>query len=251
MEPSLTPDSGTQHRAPPPYRPMSGMAIFAFVLSLIGILAGLFFWWVPLIPLALGIIVLTTVSSDTHRGRGFAMFAIGIAVITGIFFYTSQAAVRGVAVEVSGSILTALSSEATDAEKDAVLKGWILPETLEKKPELLGEIRARFARVVAEYGKYQHPPEVGSLFSGWVMMIVPPEGTKGTEIGRLEGEKAPFPEPGQCIWVRARFEKATLDVAFEWFDGKFSAGPDLPSDLEPGDELPIISNVRFFKADAP
>jgi hypothetical protein len=79
---------------------MSGMAIAGFVLSLIGLFPGFWFWWIQ-IPAYLGtifsIVGLNATKGARRRGRGLAIagLVIGIigilaAALFTIYVYTSE-----------------------------------------------------------------------------------------------------------------------------------------------------------------
>lgn len=224
---------------------MSGLAVFAFVFSLIAILASVAAWWVPIFPIALAILALVKAPADRRRGRALAVWAIVIALCTGSCAYVMHSGVRTLALTVSGSVLSALASDASDAEKDEVLAPWMHAPTLET--DLRARIRARYTRVQDTYGKYIHPPVVGGFFSGLPDLMVPPEDIE--EIGRTDQE--PPPKPMQCFWVRANFEKGQVVVSLELVGGEVSDLKSIQDELKTGAPAPLVSDVRFYKMKGP
>lgn len=245
ISPDLTPDP-TQDRAPPTqWRPMSGMAVFAFVFSLVGILVSAALWWIEIVPIALAVACLTMVSPEKRRGRALAVWAILIGLCVGSCMFVVHSGMRQFVVDVSGAVLSALASDATDAEKDDVLAGWMHPPALED--DTRARIRARFAAVTARLGTYEHPPEAGSFLGGMAPIVIPPQ--DAVEI-RAEGE--PDEALGQCFWARAVFRgddgPTDVHVALELLGGTLSTknlgGVD--KDHEAGTPIPVVSDVRFF-----
>ena len=217
------------------------MAVFAFVFSLIGILASVAAWWIEIFPVALAVLALVVVSADKRRGRALAVWAIVIGLCAGSCAYVLHTGARQLASTLVGSVLSALASDATDEAKDDAIAPWMHPPTLET--DIRQKIRERYARVTQEYGAYVHPPDVGGFFASMAPLIIPPEGIE--EIGRSDTQK--LPAPGSCFWVRTNFEKGVVVVSIELRGGKMDDISGMQGELEPGAPAPLVSDVRFFR----
>ena len=243
MAPQLTPPR-EQDRAPEAaWRPLSGMAVAAFVLSLLCILASALVWWAEALPILLGVLTLVLVSADRRRGRALAVWAIIIGVLVASCSFVAQSDFRKSAERTASSILSALASDATDEEKDAALAPWLHAPVL--KTDVRQKIRERFAKVEAAYGAYLPPPSVGSIFSGAAGIFAP-----RSNVEEVFGEPG-VAKPMQAMWVTVNFERGPLYMALTLLGGSMSDLKSIQGKLEPGAPMPVVSNVRFFKKKGP
>jgi hypothetical protein len=236
------------HPAPPStWKPLSGLAVTAFVLSLLLILIALpGLWIVQLVPLLLGVFTLMTVKPGQKRGRILAVWAIIISLAMGSCAFTMHQGMRGVLSGTTESILSVLSSKAADAEKTKSLRTWAWPKALEKDNTLPAKWMERYAGVVAKYGAWEETFELPSILYGSTPLLMAPEGM--IEIGS-EDAKPPNWTMGSAIWTPAVFEKGLVYVAVVLQGGDQKAVEALGT-LRPGEETAVVGDLRFFRAKA-
>ncbi|MDJ0521136.1 MAG: DUF4190 domain-containing protein [Planctomycetota bacterium] len=238
-----------QHPAPKSeWKPLSGLAVTAFVLSLVLILIALpGLWIVQLVPLLLGIATLVMVKPGQRRGRILAVWAIVISLAIGSCSFTMHQGMRGVLSGTNESILSVLSSKISDEEKAKSLRSWVWPKALEQDEKLPATWMQRYAGVVAEFGPWRESFELPSIVYGSTPLLIAPEGL--VEIGS-DGEKPPSWTMGSTIWTPAVFEKGIVHVAIVLQEGD-QKGVEALGTLRPGEETAVVGDVRFFRAKAP
>ncbi len=243
-EPAATPE----HPAPPStWKPLSGWALTAFVLSLVLIVVALYgYWIVEALPLAIGIITLKKVKRGEKRGRLFALWAIIIAFGVGSCSYMIHSGSRGIFSKTAESLMSVLSSQSPTEQKAESLRAWAWPKALEKDPKLPTTWMDRYAGVVAKYGPWLERFDLPSLWSGMRSMLMTPADV--VEIGS-DDVKPPAWPPWAAFWVKAPFEKGMVYVAVVFQDGGQDAGMAL-KELKPKEESAIIGDVRFYRAKA-
>jgi hypothetical protein len=226
---------------------MSGWAVLAFVLSLVGFVVGLFWTWWPLaIPLAIGVGVLVLVPAGTRRGRVLAGWAIGLSLLAGSCSYTIHSMARTMLHDMANDVMSALSSKDGDAKsRDDALKRWVLKEAVEAGA--LARIRERFAKVEAEMGPYANEPiPKASVFSGTVAYMMAPANVEEIDPPRRE-DAGLVARPDAAFWFEVRFEKGVVYAAFELAS---AFKPDMKGGRTPGEGMPLLQDVRFFRPKA-
>jgi hypothetical protein len=241
--PSMPPP---MHPAPPTaWKPLSGLAVTAFVLSLLLILVALpGLWIVQAVPFLLGIYTLWTVKVGQRRGRILAVWAIVISLAIGSCSLTMHQGMRGMLSGTTESILSVLSSKSSTEEKTKSLRAWAWPKALEKDEALPQTWMQRYADVVAKYGAWKESFDLPSIFLGSTPLLMPAEGL--VEVGS-EDVKPPGWTTGSTIWTAAVFEKGLVYVAVVLQAGDQKAVEALGS-LRPGEETAVVGDVRFFRA---
>jgi hypothetical protein len=198
------PRSAPAHRAPPEgWRPLSGLAVTVFVVSLFAVLLSIGgILAVTAFLLIVQAVVLGTVRWSERRGRGLVIAAMVVTLGAGAYGYFASVAVRDAVQDRAAELLAALrGGDARDVESrldaDARAKG--AAET----------IRARYEEVVRAVGPYRGPVEAGGLWFGGGGVFAEPH--HGDEIpAPAEGAKGP---PDGTVWVVATFEKGPVHVA--------------------------------------
>lgn len=241
------PSNAPYHPAPPPegWQPLSGLAVTAFVLSLVFILlAVLGFWIAQMLPLALGIFTLASVRAGQRRGRVLAVWGIVIALGAGSCSYAMHAKVREMFGGMAESVLAALSSNGTDAEIEDALDDWFRPADLTADPELIARIRGRYRELVGAVGPYRNEIELGTAYLGSLPIFWPPKDVE--EVGTAG--KGAVNLPGAAVWVDARFAHESVHVAIVLLD-KAQQDLEALAALGPGaGAAPLVADVRFFRA---
>jgi hypothetical protein len=220
------------------WRPLSGIAITAFILSLAGILFAFALWWVEAFPLLLGISAYRFTGLGRKRGRGFATAAIVISIATAGSAYAFQSAFRGHVRTVAEGVLASLS-----AHDDKALDAWLDADAAEKGA---GErLRRRFEAVVAGSGRYLGPVELGSVWTGISPLLEPP--SSADEILEPAAKDRNAPYALGTIWVRAKFERETLLVGFVPRGGGQQGLTAAAEALAQRGVTRVVSDVRFFR----
>ena len=217
------------------------------MLSLLLILIALpGLWIVQLVPLLLAVFTLMTVKPGKKRGRILAVWAIVISLAIGSCSFTMHQGMRGVLSGTTESILSVLSSKIADDEKTKSLRAWAWPKALEKDEALTTKWMERYAGVVAKFGAWTEAFELPSILYGSTPLLMAPEGL--VEIGS-EDAKPPSWTMGSAIWTPAVFENGIVHVVLVLGEGD-QKGVESLGELRPGEESPVIGDIRFFRAKA-
>ena len=244
MDVAEPPRTAPVHRAPPAgWKPLSGLAVtvfvvtlFAALLSLNGVLA------VTAFLLIVQAVVLGTVRWSERRGRGLVLAAMVVTLATGAFGYVNARQMRGFVEDRAAEVLAALrGGDARDVENrlDAGARAKGAGET----------IRARYAEVVRALGPYRGPVEAGGLWFGGSAAFVAP----------AHGEEIPAPAPGTkdppdgTVWVLATFERGPVHVALgprgaEGSTGFLDLARSMQGVLEAKPGTGPWTDVRFYRA---
>lgn len=227
---------------------MSGLAISAFVLSLVCIFLALGGLWITqLVPAALGFITLATVKAGERRGRVLALWAIVIAIGAGSCSYLGHSAMRESIGKMGESVLAAFSAKGASAEdSDTALKLWIDKPVLEKDAAFVATLRQRFERVEEEFGRYKDAVDLGTPYLGVLPLFVPPQNL--AEVGT--GELPPGWGQGAAVWMRAVFEKGSVVMAIALKGGDQAGSQAALTELLAGGAAPIVQDIRFFRPKA-
>ena len=239
--------SPVQHQAPEGWKPISGLALLAFISSLVLFAVAIFGVWIVLVvPLVLALLALKRFDPARQRGRSMAIWALVISVGGGGFAYAIHQSGRVLFSGIGESFLSALSAESEPEKRDAALRPWTSGPALEKDPALLETWRARFDQVTSEMGPWSGEMAMPSILKGVLPLFSPPE--KVVEVG--SGEKAPPWVMGSVFWVPARFEKGIVYLALVVHEGDAEAVQAVQKELKGTDPVPIFGDLRFFR-DAP
>jgi hypothetical protein len=232
------------HDAPPMRVPMSGLAITAFILSLVFVcfsLAGL--WWLNGVALLLAVFAWPAISAGRRRGGGFAIAASCIAVLCGL---GSLLVWRGIAdgmEQMSSGLMSTLEKDDHDSREK--LKGWVAPG--EDPEAAITRWKAKIEHIHAEVGAYGDRTIVRSGMWGFGPLftaLAPPN-----DVEELDGGGTPTPIFGQALWFQASFAKGILWVAIE-FDQAHKSGEtsaEVKMRAEKG-QYPMVKNLRFFRS---
>jgi hypothetical protein len=192
------------HDAPPPYRPLSALAVTALVLAVFGALLAIGgTWWIVVPGLVLGALGWSALAHGRKRGRGLALAAAILSILAGVGSFVAHRLT-------SEGLETALEPfvEALVRDDRATLSRW-LPETLPRE-EILARWRERMAGARERAGGYAGRIEVGDVWWGAFVTTFAPPRDLGAELG--PGGEDP-PGLGQAFWLRAHFERAPVWVA--------------------------------------
>jgi len=234
--------------APPAWIPLSGLAITSFVLSLVFfVIAFLGLWAIEIIPLALAVYTLLTVKAGKRRGRMLAIWAVVISLSAGSCTFVIHQSARSVFGGITESLLSALSSKESAENQAEALKPWAWSEALGKNPDLVMAWRERYAQAEQAYGPWTGELELPSILLGGAVLFVPPEDI--TEIGT--GKESPREwVRGAVVWTPAAFERGLVHVAVVFQDGGANALRGVQEQLQPGQQVPIVGDLRFFEVKA-
>ena len=236
-----------QHHAPEGWKPLSGLALIAFVGSLVLSVVAMFGPWIVLaLPLVLGVVALLRFDPAKQRGRALAVWAIVVAIGAGGFTYAIHQSGRVLFSRIGESFLSALSSESAPEKRDEALRAWTSSEAIEKDPKLFETWRARYATTVETMGDWTGELRMPSMLKGIMPIFTAPEGVK--EIGT--NELPPTWAPGSVFWVPAVFEKGTVFLALVVGEGDAAAVKKVQDELKGTDPVPLFGDLRFFR-DAP
>jgi hypothetical protein len=231
-------DATMEHPGPPMRVPMSGLAITAFVLSLvIGLFSMSGVWIANVIPLLFVVFAWPGVSSGRRRGMGFAIAALVISLLAGLGSYLIGRAIIGVFEDSLGRFVAAV-----DKGDEAEARQWIVSG--EDADTALAHWKDRVEKVHEKFGKYEGHVTVGSGLLGpylgpLISMMMPPKDVK--EIGT--GDPPPALGPGTAwFWTQAAYEKGKVWVAIEIAQGDQESMKEAGSKVR----MKMFRDVRFF-----
>ncbi len=221
---------------PRPPAGISGLAITAFVLSLVlGLVSLIGVWWINGLALLFAVFAWPGISSGRRRGAGFAIAASVISVVAAIGVFLMWRSVAGVMEKSFDRYMQAL--EKGDAEE---LAKWI-PEG-EDAAAAVPRWKERMVKVHEAMGKYAGATQIRmGLWGPAVAMFLPPEGVVAIDDG---GPKPTIGTGVVSFWFEASFEKGTVWVAIGIPEGRRSAIKEQSA----GHRMAIVRDVRFFRA---
>jgi hypothetical protein len=191
------------YRAPPPYRPLSALAVTAIVVTVFGgILAFSGLWWIAGLGLILGAIGWSRLADGRKRGRGLALAAAVLSLLAGAGAFTLH---RVTATELERAFDPFVRALATDDREE--LARWV--DTPEGAEARLSTWRARMETAKSEAGAYAGRLEIGSVWLGAIVPFLVPRGVEEVE---PRGEST-LENPAQAFWIRAHFERGPIWLA--------------------------------------
>ena len=101
----------------------------------------------------------------------------------------------------------------------------------------------RYRAVEAEFGPYRDRIDLGSSLLGVLPLFQAPDNVK--EIGTAD--KPPKWQMGQAVWMRAEFERGTVHMAVRLGVEEAEDRREI-MEAEEGEPVPIVSDLRFFRA---
>ena len=214
---------------------MSGLAITAFVLSLVlGLLSLVGIWWVNGIPLLFAVFAWPGISSGRRRGAGFAIAASVLSVVGAVGVFLMYRGVASVLEQSFHKYMTAL--ENGDAEE---LAKW-MPEG-EDATAAVPRWKDRMDKVHDAGGKSAGPTtgRAGG-FGPAGSLGVAPEGVVAIDDS---GPKPTLAAGEAYFWFEASFERGDVWVAIGIPGGRRSGFT--------GQQLGAVRDVRFFRKGAP
>jgi hypothetical protein len=235
------------HPGPPEgWRPLSGLALSAFVASLVLALVTPVLVLVQAIPLFLGLLALLTVDPERRRGRPLAAWAMGIAIVVGGVCYVTARELHGRSQRLARQLVGALADR--EGDLGSQLEGWFTLPALEGGvPE---RVRERYARLEEELGRFRGELETGSVWFGFSSLLQRPEGLE--EVGKRPDDRD-LPVVGS-LWVEAVFERGRASVAIVLAPDELARTARVLGDLTATDRpARIVQDLRFLRrpVDAP
>ena len=248
MDETPSPESSAPHHpAPAGWRPLSGLALTAFILSLVLVLPALGgYWWLQAVPALLGIGVFLWVKPQKRRGRLFGMFAALIALAVGFLGFQMHQVMRTSSATMADSVLTALDAQVSDEERDKALTPWLDEKV--REGDRLSQIKARYAVVQGAVGRYTGEIDTGSIFATAFQFLHadgPSPGRDMEELGNPEGQVT-LPLEG-TLWLPARFEGGTVHIAITLGEGGLEAFQQALAKWQGRSPAAVIGDVRFFR----
>jgi hypothetical protein len=221
---------------------MSGVAITAFVLSLVAIVpSSIGLWIASAVPLGLGLVGMFTIDPARRRGRGLAIAAVAISLPLGALMYHSHAEARAAVRDMGAYVLAALRGG-----DEGKLEPWL--EEAARGEGVAPRIRERYRAVEAAFGPYGGTVSAGNPWLGAAPLLTPPSPLTevGSTGGKTDGSDLPL---GSVVWVRADFEKGLVHVAFllKSSGGAAGAAASLTS-LQEKRPAAVVRDVRFFRS---
>jgi hypothetical protein len=218
---------------------MSGLAITAFVLSLLAQCGSIFgIWWMNLLPLLLAVLAWPAIGGGRRRGGGFAIAASVLAVLGAAGSFLLAKNVRDACEETATNVLTALQDD--DRKK---LRAWVQPG--EDADAAVARWKERFDKAQEVAGPFSKRTIFPSgLWGPMIGMAIPPGGLE--EIGGEQGSA--LPPPGGTIWFDAVFEKETLKVGatFAMGDERDKAAKEEMKERAKDGKVLLFRELRFF-----
>lgn len=200
--PEVPPPDGAA--APPAWKPLSVLCVVSLVLALLGVLPALLgLWWSQGVALIAAVLGFATTRPVSRRGKGLAIAAGVIAVVTGAGSFMLHRRWEMEIEEHLDGLVNALDRgdrakaatwTADPATADASVARWV----------------ERTAAVQATLGRYKGRLVVGNVFWGFAAAVVRPP-----DLTEVEPRGAGDLGQGQALWARAEFERGTAWFAFE------------------------------------
>ena len=227
---------------------MSRLAMTAFVLAFLlgGVALFVGFWWLGLVPALVALKFLLRPDAAEYRGRAFAIFAIigGILASTLGWVVLSGSISRN--EELAEDTLRAVARPArpsASGDADAFASWWLRPDAT--RAGVADEIRARYAETVERFGAFTGELDAGSLLGPHPYIVVP-DVSATDEIGRSDAE----PPRGmlEAAWVRARFERGEVLIAFVTDDDpqSYEGMREGAQRMAEGERPRFLYDIRFY-----
>jgi hypothetical protein len=187
-----------EHHAPPPYRPLSVLAVTALVAAFLpGLLALSGLWWLAAPGLILGALAWSLLADGRKRGRGLALVATILSLAIGVWSFVGNRVAADALERGLDPFVRALAAPDPDEKERAETARWVGPNGGADAPSVW---RRRLA--AAGVGSKLDRLEVGSVWLGTLATIIAvPRGVAEVE----PPPKADPIAPGDAVWVRAHF----------------------------------------------
>ncbi len=240
-----------QDGGPPPYRPLSGGAVTALVLSLLmAIPAFIGLWWLMALPLLVALLSWAGVSSGRRRGKALLYIALILAVGIGATAWWMQGALAKQIDQGVAPFFVAL-----DKDDRPTLDKWAL-ESMDR-PAAYDLWKSRLEAARKEAGPWSGHLRLDRGWTGVMMrLLVPPRGAtevepvgaKSIDIGKALWFCAPHSR--EDVWLALELgEPGTFDDAHKEFWSRVigsSAGVGGPKDGLGGGQR-LVRDVRVFR----
>ncbi len=246
-QPQTSPVAPPPQGPPPGWRPLSGLALTAFIVSLLLGMAAFVSgaWWLAVVAALLSLAGFLRAVPARFRGRGFAITGLVISITFGFVAYQTQASFRGTAVRLASSVMRVLDADIAEDVRAERLRDWLHPAATEAGE--IDKLRTRWADLVAKMGPYKQGVVAGSTFGGHMGVWVGPQ---DPALVQSDDPSRGLPDAGtsvgKMVWARAAFEKGTVHVALH-FEGKPGEGLEA---VGAGGTTPVLSTVLFYVPDS-
>ena len=247
-QPQMSPVSPPPQGAPPGWRPLSGLALTAFIVSLLLGTASFFSgaWWLAGVAALLAIAGLMRAAPARFRGRGFAIAGLVISLGCGSCAYFTQKQFSGMATRLAGGVMRVLDADVAEDVRTERLRDWLHPTAIDAGQ--MDILRTRWADLESKMGPYTGEVEAGSTFGGHMGILIGPQDASLVQSDDPErGRPDMATSAGKIMWTRAAFEKGIVHVAL-FFQKEL--GAEMSEDMA-REETPVLKDVRFYipKAD--
>jgi hypothetical protein len=241
--PQMSPVTPPPQGAPPGWRPLSGLALTAFIVSLLLGTAAFFSgaWWLAAVAALLAVAGILRAVPARFRGRGFAITGLVISLTFGSCAYLAQATFRATATRLSTGVMRVLNADVAEDVRTERLRDWLHPTAIDAGA--IETLRARWADLVSKMGPYTGEVEAGSTLGGHISILVgPQDGALVESDDSSRGLPDMATSAGKIFWTRATFEKGVVHVAV-FLEGE--VGKDLSAALS-REEAAVLRDVRFY-----
>jgi len=194
-----------EYSGPPPYVPVSGLAVTALVLSIVLFFVALFGpWWCEIVPILLVVLAWGALARRARRGKTVAIIALVLALLGGGIAYYLQKGISTFVGEQVAPVVVAIGKG-----DRAEIATW-LPEGPERDAKIdrwVARAKAAQAAEGAFSGELQIPFNLWGFMGG---LIAKPDVREEFE---PKGELPP--RTGSTFWMRAPCAKGDVYVAFD------------------------------------
>jgi len=194
---------------------MSGLAITAFVLSLVlgGVALFTGLWWLAALCAVLCGWAMMRALPSRFRGRGLAITGLVVSMLAGSCSYIGREAMFAFVDTEVARVLRVLDAGTLEAAERRDRLDALLHETARAK-EQGAVLLERFARVEALMGEWKRSVSAGGLFSSHLPLIVGPPANFVRVDDPTEGPPA-LRQDMKVIWTVADFERGPVFVGLE------------------------------------
>jgi hypothetical protein len=243
-----TPPPSASPPAPEEWKPLSGLALTSFLLSLVLLVVGAMGpWFILLIPLLLGAYALLRFRPEKQRGRRLAIVAVVVSFFGMGLTYSMHKSAQVHFTNMARSVLTALTSAVPPEQQDEALRNWTWVPALEAEPDLHAQWRTRYAEAVKAYGPWSGEFVSASVFATVWDYLVAPE-----DLQEIGSDKEPSEEwaTGGVFWFPLRFEQGTVWMAMVLHKGDAKSLQAAQDELKGTDPVASFGDLRFYRVAA-